>query len=217
MREVLTSCLYPEGGLSTSDLMKSSRMGALGAMLMGSRRGNVDTVPTLNFDSVLEEYLLLHGYIVRVITSLPAMTGGEDVTIFHLHGYLPSRTGPGRQSEDIKLTKDSFLKMVGDPNHPWRFILRQTVRSKVLLLLGISTDTAIGNALGSILSYEAQFLPADRPSAFWVAAEAPVPEVFETLLAANVVPVTVESHEQIDPFLLSVCREAADHMQSAIL
>jgi hypothetical protein len=216
-RAVVTACLYPDGGLASSSLMGSRRMGALGAMLMGSSRGNVDTVLTFNFDSVLEEYLLLHGYIVNVVTKLPALIGGEDVTVFHLHGYLPSRTGPGRASDDIILTKESVNKMVGDPNHPWRLILRQVVRSKVLLLMGISGETAIGSALGSILAYEAEQLSADRPSAFWLGAGELSSDFVTVLLAANVVPVSVESYEKIDEFLLAICRDAASHMPYGIL
>jgi len=64
LASVVRKCLYPEDGLSPADFMKSSRMGALGAMLMGSRRGTVSEVFTFNYDSALdelEEYLLLHG------------------------------------------------------------------------------------------------------------------------------------------------------------
>lgn len=173
IREVITTCLYPGGGLPASALMGSPRMGALGAMLMGSRRGHVGSVLTLNFDSVLEEYLSLHGYVANIVTELPALTGGEDVTVFHLHGYLPSKTGPGRPSKEITLTKESVLKMVGELNHPWRVVLRQMVRSKVLLLLGISSETAIGSALGSILASEANDISGDRASAFWLGTETP--------------------------------------------
>ncbi len=190
-------------------------MGALGAMLMGSRRGHVDTVLTLNFDSVLEEYLLLHGYVANIVTELPALTGGEDVTVFHLHGYLPSETGPGRRSKDITLTKQSVLKMVGELNHPWRIILRQMVRSKVLLLLGISSETTIGSALGSILTSEANDISGDRASAFWLGTETPSDESRAVLLDANVVPVTLGSFEEIDDFLLAVCRDAASHIPCA--
>jgi hypothetical protein len=157
----------------------------------------------------------LHGYLVNIVTQLPALTGSEDVTIFHLHGYLPSASGPGHDSDKITLTKQSVLEMQGDPNHPWRVILRHVVRSKVLLLLGISEYTAIGNALGSILTYEAKHISADRPSGFWVAAEvepAKFADFRTVLLDANVVPITLEKYEEIEEFLLSVCREAATRM-----
>jgi hypothetical protein len=208
-RLVVTTCLYPDGGLPAVALMGNRRMGALGAMLMGSRRGSVDTVLTLNFDSVLEEYLLLHGYVVNAVTELPALVGSEDVTVFHVHGYLPSKTGPGRASEKITLTKEAVLKMAGDPNDQWRVVLRQMVRSKVLLLLGISSSTAIGVALGSILQHEAEYLSGTRPSAFWLGTERPTDDQNTVLLSSNVVPVAVESYEKIDEFLLAICREAA--------
>jgi hypothetical protein len=209
VRQVVRACLYPRGGLTPAALMGNRRMGALGAMLMGSRRGSVDTVLTLNFDSVLEEYLLLHGYIVNSVAELPALLGSEDVTVFHLHGYLPSDTGIGRASEKITLTKESVLKMAGDPNDQWRVVFRQIVRSKVLLLVGISASTAIGLALGSILQHEAEYLSGSRPSAFWLGTKKPSDDLNTVLLSSNVVPVTVESYEKIDDFLLAVCRQAA--------
>ncbi len=215
-KKVVTSCLYPSGGLLASDLMRSSRMSAVGAMLTGSRRGNVNTVLTLNFDSLLEEYLQLHGYVVRVVAQLPALTGSEDVTIFHPHGYLPSETGPGKSSRDIKFTMESFLKMAGDLANPWSFILRQIVRSKILLLVGVSARTVMAS-LGSILSYEAEFLTSDRPSAFWIGAETLSAEVRQVFESSKVVPVNLRHHDDTDPFLLETCREAAKLMPGAII
>ena len=212
LADVIRECLYPKGGLSPSDLMKSTRMGALGAMLMGSRRGTVSEVFTFNYDSVLEEYLLLHGYVVRIITKVPSLSGSEDVTIFHPHGYLPSKTGPGAASHKITFTKESILQMLGDPNHPWVGLIRALVRSKVVLLLGIDEKTAIGNSLGPIFAHEAEQLKADRPSAFWV-AKGGAKDAFRTvMLNANVVPVAVSSHEQVDELLLAICRRAAECM-----
>lgn len=211
LQMLLTSHLYPKGAPRPSDLMRSARMGALGAMLMGSKRGNVDTVLTLNFDSLLEEYLLLHGYVVNVVTKLPSLIGSEDVTVFHPHGYLPSETGPGKPSPSPELifTKESVSKMLGNPSHPTPFLMREIIRAKVLLLLGVSPGTTIGNALGPILSHESAAIRPDRPSAFWISAETPDADYRRVLLSANVVPVVLDSFERVDEFLLSICREAA--------
>jgi hypothetical protein len=79
----------------------------------------------------------------------------------------------------------------------------------VVLLLGISEETTIGNALGPILAHEAEQLKADRPSAFWVAKGGAKNDFRSLLLKANVVPVAVSSHDEVDEFLLAICREAA--------
>lgn len=212
VKEVVRTCLYPAKRLSPLSLMGSKRMGALGAMLMGSRRGTVKDVLTFNFDSALEEYLLLHGYVVHVVTELPALIGSEDVTVFHPHGYLPSNGGPGISTEDIVFTKESVLQRTGDTQNSWWGVLRELVRSKVLLLLGISEDTAIGNALGPMLTHEAGQISPSRPSAFWVAANSPKPGFGTVLRKANVVSVAVGAHEKVDDFLLAICREAAGRM-----
>ena len=88
-------------------------------------------------------------------------------------------------------------------------MIRSLVRSKVILLLGISEQTAVGNALGPILAHEAEHIRRDRPSAFWVSKGGPKSDFRDVLINANVVPVSVKSHEQVDEFLLAICREAA--------
>ena len=211
LRGLLTGCLYPTNPPLASRLISSTRLGALGAMLMGSKRGSVNSVLTLNFDSLLEEYLLLHGYVVNVVTKLPSLIGSEDVSVFHPHGYLPSKSGPGMASASSELifSKESVLKMLGSPSHATPLLIRQFVRSKVLVMLGISPTTAIGNALGPILLAEADGLRTERPSAFWIGAETPQADFRRVLLNANIVPVVLDSFEKIDEFLLEVCREAA--------
>jgi hypothetical protein len=64
------------------------------------------------------------------------------------------------------------------------------------------------------LAHEADHLKADRPSAFWVAKGGAKNDFRTVLLKANVVPVAVNSHDQVDELLLSICREAARCMVS---
>ncbi len=212
IRSILKSNLYPDNTISPGVLMSSKRLGALGAMTMGSRRGSVTDVVTFNYDSVLEEYLTLHGYVARVVKSLPSLTGREDVTVFHPHGYLPSASGPGRDSANVVLSKESVLKMVGDTGHPWMAFLRNLVRSKVILMVGISLTTTLGSSLGPILAYEGGDISRERPSAFWIGKGEPGADERSVLLNSNVVPVSLRSHEEIDDFLVSVCRKAAATM-----
>jgi SIR2-like domain len=212
LKKVVLDCLYPPKGLSPVALMASKRMGALGAMLMGSRRGTVKDVLTFNFDSALEEYLTLHGYVVRIVTELPTLIGSEDVTIFHPHGYLPSKSARGTASDSLIFTKQSILQRTGDHENRWWGVLRELVRSKVLVLIGISEDTAVGNAMGPILQHEADQIAPKRPSAFWIAKRDPRPGFGAVLRDANIVTVAVGANERIDDFLLSICREAAKCM-----
>lgn len=210
LRRLLRTTLYDGASIDPTSLMGNRRLGSLGALLMGSRRGTVTSVVTLNFDSVLEEYLSLHGYVSRIVTDLPALTGNENVTVYHMHGYIPSTNieGPPPSCE-IVFSKDSMNKRVGEQNGPWPTLLRTFARSKVLLLLGVGASTSIGNAVGPLLKVESEGISPTLPTAFWVGAEPLDKEVKQTLLNANVVPVKLPDHPDLDDFLLRICRGAA--------
>jgi hypothetical protein len=218
LRALLQKVLYHSASIDAVSLMGNRHLGSLGALLMGSRRGTVTNVVTLNFDSALEEYLSLHGYMTRIVTNLPAITGNEDVTIFHMHGYIPSLSAPASSlKSEIIFSKDAMNKRAGEQNGRWPTLLRTFARSKVLLLLGISSSTSIGSAVGPLFRDESAAIALERPTAFWVGAESVDADVKHTLLAANIVPVKLPCHEDLDGFLLEICRGAAAQMNRAAI
>jgi hypothetical protein len=210
VRQLVGRVLYQGASTDSVSLMGNRRLGALGAMLMGSRRGTVTSVVTFNFDSVLEEYLSLHGYVSRIVTELPAITGNEDVTVYHIHGYLPSpNMFEARPSREIIFSKDSMNKRVGELTGRWPTLLRTFARSKVLLMIGMSASSSIGSAVGPLFKDESEGIASVRPTAFWVGAESFDEDIRHTLINANVVPVKLLNHESLDDFLLQICRGAA--------
>jgi hypothetical protein len=218
VRQLIGAVLYKSAAIDSVSLMGNPRLGSLGAMLMGSRRGTVTNVVTFNFDSVLEEYLSLHGYVSRVVTELPAITGNEDVTVYHIHGYIPSPNASGAHpSREVIFSKDSMNARVGEQNGSWPTLLRTFARSKVLLMLGMSAASSIGSAVGPLFKDESAAIAADRPTAFWVGAESFDQDVRHTLLNANVVPVKLLDHNELEAFLLRICRGAAARIGRAIL
>lgn len=203
----IRDALYPGGPLAAKELVTSARLGALGAMLMGSKRGSVRTVVTFNYDSVLEEYLALHGFAVRVVADLPSLAGDEDVAVYHQHGYIPAP--PGLPQGQVILSKESIAQRAGDPSSKWSAFLRELMRSKILLLIGISIDTALGMALSPLIAHEADSLRSRGPTAFWASADDPASPKRDWLMGQNVVPVKLATHEATDDFLLEICRKAA--------
>jgi hypothetical protein len=218
-RQLLEDVLYRNASNDSASLMGNRRLGSLGAMLMGSRRGTVNNVVTLNFDSLLEKYLALHGYVTRTVTDLPAITGNEDVTVYHMHGYVPSAKAPpsSPRTGEIIFSKDDMNKRVGEQNGRWPLLLRNFARSKVLLLLGMSPSSSIGNNIGPLFKDEADAIASVRPTAFWIGADPLDEDIRHTLVSANVVPVVLPCHEDLDDFLLQICRAAAAQMRPAIL
>lgn len=209
LRDVVHAGLYSGGRPSSRELTSSLRLSAIGALLMGSRRGSVQTVITFNYDSLLEEYLAIHGYHSRVVSSLPALHGGEDVTIFHPHGYLPAEPSLGTRSSSLVLTKESFNLLLGDPASPWVAFIRHVVRTKVLLFVGISESTLVGGPLGPILQSEAASIASRGPTAILLTADDEDPAYLPVVRNQNVAIVRLAQFDSIDDFLLGICQRAA--------
>jgi hypothetical protein len=212
IRDVVETGLYARGRLTLSQLTTSSRLGAFGALLMGSRRGSVQTVITFNYDSVLEEYLALHGYTVRIVTTVPCLHGAEDVTIFHPHGYLPTRPELGHRSAKLTLTKESFNELLGDPASPWVHFIRHVVRTKVLLVVGLSPASLAGGALGPILQHEAKTSAVTGPLAIALYGPDMDSDYSEVLRNQKVAAVSLADFNDIDALMLRVCQAASQRI-----
>jgi len=114
-------------------------MVALGAMMMGSMRGSVSEILTLNFDDVLEWYLRLHGYSYQAISKYPFSFVDTDVRVYHLHGYLPfaDATADAPEGENsIVLTEQSFYRRMAEDGHPCNILLRSLLMTRTFLFLG---------------------------------------------------------------------------------
>src|SRR6185369_1769279 len=86
--ELVQKCLY-SGVHLDDEIVRNNLLIALGALMTGSRRGSVSRVVSFNFDSVLEWYISLYGFVPRVVLQPPVDEGSEDVRIYHPHGFLP--------------------------------------------------------------------------------------------------------------------------------
>src|ERR1035437_7294833 len=59
--------------LHYTSILRNDLLIALGALLMGSKRGSVTEVLNVNCDDVLNWYLALHGFDTQVVTRLPSL------------------------------------------------------------------------------------------------------------------------------------------------
>jgi hypothetical protein len=210
-RQLVKKCLYQDIDSLSSDVLQNRLLTALGAMLMGSKRGNVRRVVTLNFDSMLEWYLSLYGFVVRVVFRLPELEGSEDVRIYHPHGFLPHPSRPlWRDSDFLQLSFDSVNERVGTLGDPWFEMTRHLLRSGVCLFVGLSEQTFSDRSLTPLLKTTGQELSSQRPTGIWLLKRDAVPEETQELfLGNNVVPVALPSDKHIVDFLLGICQKAA--------
>jgi hypothetical protein len=192
-----------------SDLKVSPLLYAIGALLSGTRRGKVSTVLTLNFDDVLEQYLMVHGFSSSVHSSYPCVLGAPDVNIFHPHGYLPRDERENISNANIVLDSLSFDKMMS-PQDPtaWRQFIADTIKTKVILSVGLGwKDPNLNTSFAGITNKT-----LGRPSAFWLSSAknpAERPSIEAHFEERNVVSLWCEDPEVDYPeFLLQICRAA---------
>jgi hypothetical protein len=116
-------------------------------------------------------------------------------------------------TSEIIFSKDAMNGRAGEQNGRWPALLRTFARSKVVLLLGMSPSSSIGSAVGPLFKDESEAIASVRPTAFWVGADSLDEDIKHTLLSSNVVPVKLARHEDLDDFLLQICRWAAAKMR----
>lgn len=129
------SVLYDNYSPILKELASSDLLVALGALIIGSKRGKVNKVITYNYDDILETYLLYHGYMPNVISQLPYDKINADIDIYHPHGYIPRFFGSN--SDKIVLDQDSYSE-TGDILDPIYRDIESNVLSSTCLFIGIS-------------------------------------------------------------------------------
>ena len=177
---------------------------AIGALLMGSRRGSIHEVWTLNYDDVLEWYLRIYGYVSQVITEVPTLMRDSDVIVYHAHGFLPLDERHGNASREIVFDDESYAKRMVGKLQPWRDALQWALRSRVFLAVGLSwSDGLLKN-----LIFEAKADVTQRPTAFWLFGPNTTDDQIQDCLRNNVVPLRFSNFTDYGPFILRICEDA---------
>jgi hypothetical protein len=213
---IVHDCLY-QGVTYKESIVRQPLLIALGALMMGSRRGSANEVLTLNFDDVLEWYLDIHGFSTTIVTSLPRLQQSVDVAVYHPHGFLPMNIEAREKSDFLIFSQYSYDERLGATQDPWKELIRDLLTRKVALFVGLSGKDP---ALRIILPGVKNNIGKLRPTGFWMRKELPpsgnkvgnADEMLarNTLLDRNVVPVTFAEYSEIPSFLLSICQTAMD-------
>lgn len=181
---------------------------SISALLMGSKRGHVTRVVTLNYDSMIEWFLSLFGFMVKTIYELPALEGSEDVRIYHPHGYIPHPDLNANRSDFVILGMDEVNKRLGTVGHPWFEMTRHILDSGVCLFLGMSERTLSDRALAPLFTTSGQKHNGIRPLGVWILKN-PISTSKEKEFARNnIIPITITDEQEICNFLLQICQKA---------
>ena len=192
------TALAPEGNWA------SHTLAALGALMSSTIRGRIDTVLSLNFDSILEMYLRLYGFIVQPVASFSTILTRADVRVFHSHGYLPLDPQDGSDSE-ILLTKHAYLEAIGDDSDPRRRMMEYVFAQRRILAIGVSGDDVYSRSIFAAL---AKRYPG-RLLGFWITGPRVSTDRINDLKASNLVTVRLSSFKNLPEFLLSIARYAS--------
>ena len=187
---------------------------SLGALMMGSRRGSVNNVITYNYDDVLEWYLGLHGFDVRVISDPRTMTTNSDVTIYHPNGFLPLQDNKNL-SKKLIFSETSFVNrervsMLEDKL--WTNVLDRLSIEKTFIFIGLSgRDPTIYPRLLDIFKNQ---LNETRPVGYWfyVREDGMEKQEIDKNLRSGIVPIVVKNKDDIPRYLLDVCQRAMAHI-----
>lgn len=208
--DLVASALYEDVSLG-SDVCQSPLLIALGALLMGSRRGSVREVITFNFDVVLEYYLSLHGFAVQSYDALPQLRTAADVRVGHINGILGHPAFPVQHSKELVMSASSMERRMGAPFEAWKDTFRDLLKSHLVLFVGLSGNDPI---FGPLLSDVAPSIEAERVTGVWlfghdIDSDAGASYSTRYFVKRNVVPVCLGSYAEIPQRLLEVCQVAA--------
>ena len=207
--DAIEDVLYAEmKSLSTTDIFSNPLLLAVSAMLMGSKRGHVTRVVTLNYDDLLQWFLSVYGFSVRTIHSLPELEGAEDVRIYHPHGFIPMKDSGIPRSTNLILGLDSANRRLGTLGDPWLEMLRHIIDSGMCLFIGMSPDSLSDRVLQPIFSTSAKKIQGKRPLGFWIVKDTLTPSKKAEFQRNNIVPLEMHDPQEIANFLIEICQKA---------
>lgn len=123
-------------------LAKKDLLIALSSLMVGSQRGTIKNVVSLNFDSVLEWYLSILGLSVNVITKTQLLQTAADVNITHIHGFLPYDASYGENTTIIFSSQDFENRLVSDYDY-WKDYYIEFFRRHIFLSIGVSAASLL--------------------------------------------------------------------------
>lgn len=124
------------------EIIRTNRtLTAIAALVMASSRGKIGKVITLNYDNILELYLMYHGFLTASVHNPIHWNSSADVTVFHPHGFLPFGHDQDQNfSEDIIFDQHSYSQLVNDLTNPWFQEISTILRTHFTFYIGLSGD-----------------------------------------------------------------------------
>jgi hypothetical protein len=190
------------------DVFEHKQLIALASLIMGNKRGRVRNVFTLNYDSLLEYYLMSFGFSVNTVFDVPYFSAGHDVEIFHPHGYIPHEVMKQQNSKEIILSKSQADKRLGQPSSLWFSLVKHYLSINFFLFIGMSEATAGDRMISPLLQNVKDNVKRDL--GIWIFHTKIKDSVKDDLRALRIAPLILEGKDEIANFLLSISRKAME-------
>jgi hypothetical protein len=207
--------------LEIQSLLRNPLLMAIAALLMGSQRGRIRRVITLNYDNLLQWTLSIFGFSVQTVYKLTSIETNADVKIYHPHGFLPI-PGSGEESSDfIIFGKESVNLRLGASGDPWFEMIRHILNSSICLFIGVSPNSLSDPALSPLFNTIGRNVMTDRPLGSWIIKEKETDTVSQAKLAEfqryNLYPLRFKTSEEISILLFEICKKAGDNLKKGAI
>lgn len=186
-------------------LLHNELLMALGALMIGGKRGKISNIISLNYDSVLEWFLSIYGYTSNIIYSLPKLEGNEDVRVYHPHGFVPHPELSLERSNFLILGLDSVSDRLGSVYDPWFEKMRHLMRSNIMLFVGLSYRTFTDYSLRTLINNVSREVGDSRPLGFWLMLDKISEDEIKEMLRKSIIPITFKDKSLIPKFLFNIC------------
>ncbi len=175
---------------------------------MGSKRGHVKIIVTLNFDSILEWFLSLYGFVYRSIYQLPSLEGSEDVRIYHPNGFIPLPELNVEASDFIIFGMDDINERLGTKYDPWFELIRRILDTSICLFIGMSSNTLSDWSISPLFITLGKAYLGKRPLGIWLLKDKITTTKENDFKQKNIVPISILSERDISDFILKICQKA---------
>jgi hypothetical protein len=208
--ELVQAVLYEKVDLDFASIRQNATLAGIGALVSHSRRGKVSEVFTLNYDDILERYLLYHGIIARPILEEKFWSQSADVLVHHPHGFLPSPGSPFRDRSTF-LIFDERSYVSERPDSRWNQRMEVAMQAHVCLFIGLGRDDQHLKRLVAATSEKHAFKPTS--DGYWGIVLRAGPTEAEILdweqYHVHVEPLR-DYGTDLPSLLFAVCQHAAD-------
>lgn len=190
-------------------LPRSPLLLAVAALLTGSCRGRIQNVFTYNYDDLLEQYLRMLGYAVRVRTSPTDFSTWADVEINHVHGHLPQSWKVDDKPVELILSEKSYRSRRAGIDEGWSSYVEHSIYSKAALFMGLSGDDySILDLLkrGQMAIDKTASRPRDYYG-YWLMTPDAYHRNEAAIIEVGMCPIPIEK-DQLARFVFGVCQAA---------